>query len=293
MKRIIALILLISMCMGTTVTSFAEGKIEQSNQDFSMDKYIPYKIDFSSSVHTRNIEKNTVESAIEYVKSLDLAGIGYPELEEACLCELEEYKSQGVELEYYTVLVPKARAKTLFGTYSGSEFYEETTSASSVRRETDGKKKTTANSTSWDKWVKAIVDLVFTFYDTNYSIPYSVVQALTGVVDSKKIYNGSYTQYVEQFSDIKTRTIYKKRGTSYSACYQDQTGNWRTNAYFCPVGTAFESDYIKVKEVAAKQIIKSNKASKTEILKSANAYANKNSIVKHIITKHAITESWE
>lgn len=73
------------------------------------------------------------------------------------------------------------------------------------------------------------------------------ISTITGIPEASEVHNGSYNEYVEQFTNTLTRTIYKeKTANNYTPGYQDQTASLRVNMYFCPVGTAFSSDYIHV-----------------------------------------------
>ena len=237
------------------------------------------------------IENNTVDEAIQYVKSLKLLENGFGHIEEACLSELEQYKSDGIELEDYTVLVPRTKAKSYFGTYLGNEFYYENTSVANLRRETNGVAKSSSNASKWNNWILGVTDLAMNFANIKWSIPYSMVRSITGVSGTSAVYNGSRNQHVEQFTNTKTRSIYKKRGSSYKLCYQDQSSSLRVNLYFCPVGTAFSSDYIFI-GTTYNGTVQANNASKDTILQQANTYANHGSKVVYTVSSKRVQENW-
>lgn len=216
---------------------------------------------------------------------------GYGYIEEACLSELEKYIEDEVELESYTILVPKTRVKNFYGTYLGSDFYYENTSVANVRRETNGVKKTDANAAKWKNWIMGVTDIAMNFSNRGWNLAYSVIRTVTGVSSPTSVWNGSRNQYVEQFTETKTRSIYKKVGSNYKLSYQDQNSSLRVNLYFCPVGTAFDSDYIKIGSIF-NGTVKANTLSKDEILKQANAYANRNSKIVYSVSSHRVTEKW-
>ena len=83
------------------------------------------------------------------MKSLNLSDIGYSYIEETCLKELATYKENEVELNNYTVLVPKTRAKSYFGTYLNNDYYYDYTSIADMRRNTNGGTKGSLNETKW------------------------------------------------------------------------------------------------------------------------------------------------
>lgn len=238
-------------------------------------------------------EDSTIDEAIDYVKSLNLNDIGYSYLEEACLNELEGYKDDDVALESYTVLVPKARAKTYYGTYNNTKFYYDYTSVAGLRRETVGTKKNVSNASTWSKWIKGGLDLSVSFLSNAYkwTVPYSIISALSGLSYPSEIHNGSYNKYVEQFTKVRTRTVYKLSGGKYVTAYQDQSGSLRTNQYFCPVGTKYETDFVKL-GTKFNGTVKANKLSKNQILKTAYTYSSHNSKVVYKVTSGRIKESW-
>lgn len=96
---------------------------------------------------------------------------------------------------------------------------------------------------------------------------------------------------MEQFTNTKTRSIYRKEGTRYKLCYQDQTSSLRVKLYFCPVGTKFSSDYISI-GTTYNGTVKAINLSKNEILKQANSYANRNSKIVYTVSSHRVKENW-
>lgn len=291
MKKILSIFLAttLALTMGSS-TVFAFDVSKNTQEDITENKYEQYKISFNQN-NSKNSAGSSIDEAIQYVKSLNLSEKGLAHIEEACLMELEQYKSEDVELEDYTVLVPKTKAKTLYGSYGGYDFYYENTSVANLRRETDGVAKSNSNATKWNNWILGVMDLGMSFATKKWSIPYSMIRAVTGVSGTSAVYNGSRNQHVEQFTNTKTRSIYRKQGSTYKLCYQDQSSSLRVNLYFCPVGTAFSSDYISI-GTTFNGSVQANEASKNTILQQANTYANRNSVVRYYVTSKRVQENW-
>lgn len=298
-KKFLSFALVTVMVFGISTTSFAAASTSLEEDTFSIDNYTQYTFDLNhtQSLKTRGLKTESneqkIDAVVSYVESLNLGDRGYSNIEEACLLELEGYKNDGVELEKYTVLVPKTRSMHYYGTYSGNDFYYEYTSVSDFRRETIGKKKSSSNADSWERWILGLADLGMCFGNLEWSIPYSIIRTVTGVDGTSAVHNKSYNEYVEQFTDVVTRTIYKERSSNnYDDCYQDQTASLRVKLYFCPVGTAFDSDYIKIGDIFDDSV-SANDLSKSKILKLANTYSNKNSEIIYKVSNNRIQEIWE
>ena len=293
MKRVISAILLLAMTFSLNIS--VSAATSNSDNDFCIDDYEQYKIEFTDDqvniLADTDTKNNSIDEAIEYVKSLNLDSLGYSYIEEACLNELAAYKENEVELDSYTVLVPKARAKKYFGTYSNKDFYYDYTSVANMRRNTKGVEKGPSNEVQWDHWILGAMDLAMCFAKAKWSVPYSLIRTITGVSATSEVYYGSYNQYVEQFTNTKTRTIYRENGSQYKACYQDQTSSLRVKLYFCPVGDAFDSDYIEI-DTIFNGMVSANDMTKNEILKSANTYANHNGMAVFQVSYHHVTEDW-
>ena len=125
-------------------------------------------------------------------------------------------------------------------------------------------------------------------YD-QYSIDFSETNPKTRSVTGNTIDDA--ISYVEQFTNTVTRTIFKKRGNTYDSCYQDQTSSLRVKLYFCPVGTAFDSDYIEIRNVFEGEVT-ANTLTKDEILRVANTYSNHGGEVIYRVSYHRVTEDW-
>ena len=172
MKKALCILLSLIMLLSASTTAFASEMIDKS---FCIDDYNQYTIKlFDETLHTRSTTENTIDTAISYVKSLNLKDMGYSYIEEACLEELDSYKDDDVVLESYTVLVPKARAKSYYGTYLNSDYYYEYTSVSDMRRETNGAEKGASNESKWNNWILGAMDLgmCFATKKMEYSIYY-------------------------------------------------------------------------------------------------------------------------
>ena len=293
MKKILSILLILIILF----SSFSVAATE-IDENFNIDNYYTYTIELSQLSKTIKSDKeipNSIDSAIEYVKSLSLSDKGYSYIEDACLAELEGYKNDDIELESYTVLIPKTRAKTYFGTYMNYDFYYEYTSAADFRRETRGDVKSAETENMWQMWMSAVIEIAVSIAEKYFSIPYTIVSIVFDGFpsgDNVSVYYGSYNEYVEQFYDVRTRTVYREESNgSLKACYQDQYSMLRINHYFCPVGVNYESDYELVGQLYNGSIF-SNQLSKDAILKSAYTYANRNAMSVYKVSYHRINEVW-
>lgn len=291
MKKIVCLALSLVMILSMGVSAFASTP--ESDGSFCIDNYTQYTINLTeTNSNARAMTGDTIDAAIEYVKSLELGEMGYSHIEEACLNELNGYKDDGVILENYTVLVPKTRTKYYYGTYLNYDYYYEYTSVSDMRRETNGAEKGASNASKWDSWILGAMDLAMCFSTVEWSIPYAIVRTVTGISGTSAVHYGSYNQYVEQFTNTVTRTIFKQRSSSnLDPCYQDQTSSLRVKLYFCPVGTAFSSDYIEI-DTVYNGSVKANNLTKDEILHTANVYSNHGGEIIYRVSYFRVTEDW-
>ena len=301
MKKIIACTLILLLSFSLAVPALANTKTmpERAKTDFCIDDYNQYTINFTENNVKKNNEDvneepqcDNIDAAIEYVQSLNLDEIGYSHIEEACLIELDSYKDDDIVLENYTVLVPKARAKNYYGTYLGSKFYYEYTSVSDMMRKTKGTEKNAYNKSKWDSWVKGGLDLAVTFINERYgwTLLYSVIAALSGLHQPGDIDYGSYNLYTERYNDLRTRTIYKLNGSTYRACFQDQTGRVRVDQTFCPIDVD-DPVHIELGTMFNKTVT-STDMTQNEILKVANTYANHGGKIVHLITTERLKEKW-
>lgn len=127
------------------------------------------------------------------------------------------------------------------------------------------------------------------FANIKWSIPYSLIRSVTGVSGTSAVHYGSYNAHIEQFTNTVTRSIFRE--SSSKACYQDQTSSLRVNLYFCPVGTAYNSNYINCGTTYSGSVQTTN-YSKDSILQIANTQSNHGSQVFYSITSHQLTENW-
>ena len=290
MKKVLCILLSVTIVFSMSTSAFAD---EIEDNSFCIEDYISYTIDFSSiNTDMRSVNDNTVDEALSYVKSLNLSDICYSYIEEACLNERQGYKEDDVILESYTVLVPKVRTKHLYGTYLGSNYYYEYTSMANMRRETKGVEKGKANESKWNSWILGAMDLVIAFRSIKWGVPYSIIRTVTGISSISDVHYGSYNQYVEQFTNTVTRTIFKeKNSASLDACYQDQTSSLRVKLYFCPVGIDETSYYIEI-DTVYDGTVQANDLTKNEILQLANSYSNHGGEIIYKVSQHRVKEMW-
>lgn len=278
---------------GQEVALADSNLVDDNKINISTDDYLMYTIDFESSEQGINQTPDEIlNEAIDFVKSLKLSSLGYGHIEEACIAELKSYIEDNVILEKYTVLVPKRNTMYYYGTYSGYDFYYENTSVSNMRRETNGEAKNSSNAAKWNNWILGAMDLGMCFSSWQWGIPYSIIRNVTGVSGTAAVHNGSYNQHVEQFTNTVTRTIFKERSsTNYDPSYQDQTSSLRVNLYFCPVGTAFSSDYIYIGNTFT-GTVKANNLSKNQIMQQANVYSNHGGEIIYRVSYIHLSENW-
>lgn len=301
MKKFVSIILAIVMLFSVTIPAYATSNstsfvsASEEEHTYCADNYTQYTIDFTqtrSGEFSYASDANTVDTAMHFVKSLDLKNMGYAHIEEACLNELNSYKENDMVLEKYTVLVPKTREMYFYATYLGYDYYYEYTSESQIRHETEGAEKGASNETLWNNWIGGLMDLMLGFALDTWGVAYSAVTSVTNVFDASHVHYGSFNEYVEQFTHVTTRTIYKQRSANIlDPCYQDQRCFLRIKMYFCPVGTAFDSDYIYIKTLYDGYYV-ANDASQEQILHAANVHSNHNSMVIHSVGSHRVIEDW-
>lgn len=248
-KKIISFLLMLSMCFSMMVTAFAEPVTNENtaNSD-SLSAYDQYVIVMNrdslrsnntsfgeNGAKTKNISYGaSLNNAVEYVQSLNLASKGYEYIEQSCLDELQAYKSAGVELEYYAVLVPNGTAATdyKYGTYNGVTFYYSYTSVSDFSMTKYGK---SLNASDLNKWVQGAFNLILGFACKEYSIAYSLFSAATP--GSQVTYQtGSSFMYIFQFFDVRTRAIYTYDSGTKRTVITDQRGTTNLSTLFIPAG---------------------------------------------------------
>lgn len=294
MKRLASMFLAFALLLFAYSPTLAlDESMDDDSYSVDLDDYIKYTISFNEASNaTRSIStESNIDAAIKYVKSLNLKESGYDYIQSACLDELDYYKESNIILESYTVLVPSARAAsyTYYGTYSGYDFYYQNVSVSDFRRNTRGSEKNTTNGSDWDNWIAGVFDLILSLMNVEWATPYSMFLTVLSLAPDADVEYGSYNEYVEQYSNVVTRVIYKLRSSRYDRCYQDQSGYLRVNQYFCPVGTDFSEDYYLIENTFAGNV-QTNTLSKSEILSMANVYSNHNGEVIYKLLDHTINE---
>ncbi len=287
-KKYLALILASVMTFISTVPVQASAT---STDALNLSNYNQYTIDLKKKERMITQEQSDgIDEAISYVESLNLDSIGYAYIEDACLSELQSYRQQGMILEKYTVLVPKTRTAQYYGTYLSADYYYDYTSVADMRRETPGDAKAQATEHLWDAWMELRINIALCFLEWKYTVPYTIITAISDFDNCEDVFYDSYNLYVEQFANVKTRTIYKDRGTLV-ASYSDQQGTYRARMYFCPVGVDNTSDFIEVGEIF-NGTASANNLTKDEILRMANVYANHNGMVRFELSNHRLQEIW-
>ena len=246
-KRLISTVLAFVMCFSLTATTFAEAftstEISTSDSLAAFDQYVIImnrtnmdavnaSVQKSNAVTKDIAYRTSYDSAIAYVKSLNLKNVGHEYIEQACLEELNVYKEAGIELNYYAVLVPNGTASTeyTYGTYNGRTFYYTYTSIVDFNITKNGG---SLDSASLKKWVEGTFNLILGFACQEYSILYSLFDS----VGSSATYStGSSFQYIFQFYNVKSRTIYTYSGSAKKNVLVDQYGTSNLTTLFIPIG---------------------------------------------------------
>lgn len=301
-NRIICFIAMCTLVLSSVTTVFANennaspSTSAKTTTEFDIDNYELYTIDFSTSPTTKSNSESNVDKAIQYVKSLNLPDKGFTYIEESCLAELKGYASDDVKLTSYTVLVPisPTATKTFFGSYGGYDFYYDTTSFSSFEKRHEGKTRQDV-TTRWAQWMKGTFELVATLVTDNFDIPYAVIGAVLGIFEPSQI---SYEAYLEYYctygSDlnnnrVKTRSIYRKSGSTYRLAYQDQSGPVTVDLIFHSNDAAIG---VRSDNYSYMDSVSSTTHSKNQILQIANTQANRGSKVTYLLSAPNISENW-
>ncbi|NCB62976.1 MAG: hypothetical protein EOM52_05080 [Clostridia bacterium] len=286
-KRIVSLLLTLAMCTTMLVTSGA------ATNTIDTGDYQRYAIDFTQELKSSSLRvNNTVDDAILFVKSLSLTGTQNEYVETACLAELELYKEAGIELDAYTVLVPKGTsAEQKLGTYNNMTFYYTTTSEAKYRKEIEKVLKTSENDLNWDNFAKLGVDILMCFAAWQYSIPYTVITSALSGDPGYVIKANTFMRYVYQIAP-ETRTIYAYQNGNKKISYIDQKCTFDTFANFCPVGTGFsKSDYLVASLTGEKAEV--NNYSKTNtVLQTAYTYFNRNAQYVDSMNNYDLGQRW-
>jgi len=250
-KRIISMLLVVSILLMSTFNAYAAGHEDhkQALQDLDLSRYDTYTIVLDESV----IEKlsnttemltredrwtigNTIEDAIGFVKSLGLDDQDTSYIKEACLDELEIYKEKGINLIYYTVLVPKEnRSELVYGTYNGNTFYYSLTSLASFVEDYYG--DACPSQTIFDDWALGIVEFLISFAGTVLSLPYAIVSAsMSSLGGNHTLHYTDFYRYQVNYYSMMTRVIYAYSGATKKTLLKGQRTNANITAYYVEVG---------------------------------------------------------
>lgn len=190
-KKITSLALTVACLMSTAVFPVhAAGETSDTAECIDESLYHQFTIDFTATPYTiQSSEENTafsknkanVNSAINFVQSLDLADQGYEYIEESCLTQLHDFAElENFSLDSYTVLVPKMSSTTpaYYGTYDGFTFYS--ADYSKYTATVHGKRTKIFNdNTDVKRFISEVADIAFLFVDnTAASLAYSTVAVL-------------------------------------------------------------------------------------------------------------------
>lgn len=288
MKKILSIVVVFSLMLSLGTTAFASSN---SNIDSLYDKYT---IDFTApTARTASNDESRISEAISFVKSLGLAGTEFSYIEEACLVELEAYRDSEVELNSYSVLVPKSdAAEKVFGTYNGTTFYYTTTSEAEYRKEVKKTLKDSDNDPDWNAWIIGAVNVGMCFASWKVSLPYTLVSNVLGAEAAYTVEKDTFMRYVYQVAP-ETRTVYKYVNGSKKIGVIDQKGTLDIKVNYCPVGLGFKkSDYL-IRDLSNQKTEVNNYSNTDSVLKTAYTYSNRNAQWVDILEYYDFEQIWE
>ena len=306
MNRILSMILCIMMVLLVPMSAMAATDDTPLGNDHNtisygelLNDYSHYTIDLTNRVTKDTMMSNnafsqaeSVENAIAYVKSLKLASAGYDYIEEACIIELKNYQKYGIELDSYTVLVPKSKsADKVFGTYNGRTFYWDTTSLSEVRYDVNGNRP---SIDTLNHWIQGLFSVAMCFTSLAYSIPYTMVTTACNAPSNVTVSYGSYFRYSFNTSPV-SRTIYtyaSSSSTNRKVVYVDQRGTVNSSIMFCPVGMNWPSNNITIKEEFGRDVKTERYDDTSYILLRSSIMYNHNSVEYWFLSTQLISETW-
>lgn len=283
MKKILSLLLVLTMVFSLSSTSFAAAgdSVPASGEEEIDNFYEKYTIDFSSNIETytaeyspENANEQNIEKAKDYVMSLNLSTSGLQAIEDACLSHLnvleDELNKVSGTLCSYSVLVPRNRALsyTYYGSYSGKDFYYAYYDEYTYSLE----KSNDYNTDMMKHWISGVVNavLLLPHIPTLATISWNVFSAM-GIPQKYEINNSAYTKRYA-IVDISSRGIYWTQGSStstYKLVYEDEKGLVTPSFLFYPVDSSLPKSVYEArcKEVAIRS---DNFNDKEYILDSAN-----------------------
>lgn len=228
-------IILLFSALGNVSASDLMKAVDAEN----LSGYNGYTIDLTvpdSAAHPLSAPENdsslSVDRAITFVESLNLEEKGFDYIEEACLMELETYKTEGVTLEQYTVLTPKS-GPTYFGTLNGADYYYTDTSVS-VGTKTWYEKLTDTGISDAD-WLNALGNLLFILANHTAYLPIAAGLSAGGIAETAHISSEDEFRMAVAFTNCYQRGIgrYDAQG-NFRIVYYDQRGNATYDIDFCP-----------------------------------------------------------
>lgn len=295
MRKIISKLVALSLCVALlcsiALPSFA---IENNGlMNIELDQYIqhPYVPEMTSTlartVSTEAKETAYIDGAIDFVKSLNLKDQGYGYIEEQCLAELEEFRSDDRELLSYTVLTPKTTAaETVLGTYSGKTFYYTLTSIANHSKSTTD--TVTSTGSTWGNFTLGLISLIVSLPDvigtsiteSVVSITYSLFCSALGF-SNYDIKIGAYFEHKATY-DTYCRNIYAYTTSGAErVSYRDYTGiaDLKVSYYHMdPANFPAEDDSITIKTKNDLPVQSANYQNTSSILKKAYTYFNRGEV---------------
>ena len=248
MKKITVFIIILAMVLGSISMSFADSDLCGLNEyDKDLSGYDAYTIVFdnvkpelfgANEIQTKYCHvkgKESIDCAVEFVKSINLEDSSNDFIIDACLDELEELKEiETAGLLDYTVLIPNStRSDTLYGTYNGRTFYY--TLSSTFNPTPFTIVGNNISQTHYNQWASGLISILLGLLGNEFSIPYTLVQLAYGSTSAGLYWStGDHLEYFIQPKDVRTRAIYTYSGNTKKVVLIDQSGHAYIQFLFVP-----------------------------------------------------------
>lgn len=170
------MVLIISLVLNIGIYASADSIILNESVDLSnYEKFV---------VPETRANTTYIDSAIEFVKFLDLEGRGFVGLEEKNVADLYELKDNGHEISNYAIYLPKGSTEVYYGTYNSCRIMSSFTVY-------DDAYTYTMKSNDIDRWVNGLINVGMNYVTKWISVPYSIISSF-GTENTN--YTGKYLQ---------------------------------------------------------------------------------------------------
>ncbi|WP_312634824.1 hypothetical protein [Oscillibacter sp.] len=160
-----------------------------------LDDYDIYHANFIAPQANEIIDNSSnITQAKAFVKSLDLSSRGFSNLTQAYIDELDYLADEGVQLESYSVAIP--RAQEYYGTYDGYMFQ------AAYSYYSDNYYTNLTGKGNHEKWVSGAINILMNYALKRISVPFSVLSSASSVT----FYEGARTEITNE-DQITSRFI--------------------------------------------------------------------------------------